>query len=390
MSGDGGWTYVIEPRAVNHEGEHRRTYFGWIDSRGRIVVSSYDHKTHGRKRAVLQTGERVDDHNNPSLIVRPDGRLIVFYSTERRRRLVYRISRRPEDVTAWRRPQRVSTNVRGRHGYTYPNPIWLSRERRPLFLFWRGGSFEPTFSTKADGTPWARARRLIDGNGHRPYLVFDSNGRRRIDIAFSDGNPNELRTSIYYMAYRDGRLRRADGTRIARLGRRAVEPSEADVVYAGGGSRAPAWAYDTGVGPDGKPVVVYGTFPSAKDHRYNYARWTGSRWISHEITPSGPTIEKVRGDQYYAGGIVLDSRDPSVVYLSRSVNGTYQIERWVTDDGGVSWRSTRITSGPGNNYRPVSVRGPSFGRSYDVFWMHGRYRTWLDFETSIRTRLSGP
>jgi hypothetical protein len=231
---------------------------------------------------------------------------------------------------------------------------------------------------------------LIDGNGQRPYLVFDSNGRNRIDIAFADGNPNELRTSIHYMAYRDGRLRRADGTRIARLGRRAIEPSEADVVYAGGGSRPPAWAYDTGVAAGGMPVVLYGTFPSARDHRYNYARWTGSRWVSHEITPSGPTIEKVRGDQYYAGGMVLDSRDASVVYLSRWVNGTYQIERWVTDDGGESWRSTRLTSGRGNNYRPVSVRGPSFGRNYDVFWMHGRYRTWLDFETSIRTRLSGP
>jgi hypothetical protein len=112
--------------------------------------------------------------------------------------------------------------------------------------------------------------------------------------------------------------------------------------------------------------------------------------VSHEITPSGPTIEKVKGDQYYAGGMVLDSRDASVVYLSRRVEGTYQIERWVTGDGGETWRSTRVTSGSGGNYRPVSVQGPSFGRNYDLFWMHGRYRTWLDFDTSIRTRLSRP
>ena len=30
---------------------------------------------------------------------------------------------------AWRRPRRVPTNVRGRHGYTYPNPVWLADER---------------------------------------------------------------------------------------------------------------------------------------------------------------------------------------------------------------------------------------------------------------------
>jgi hypothetical protein len=363
---------------------------GWIDSRGRIVVASYDRRTGLRRRAVLETGERVDDHNNPSITVRPDGRLLVFYSTDGRRHLVYRVSRRPESIRAWRPARRVHTNARGRHGYTYPNPVWLADERRPLFLFWRGGSFEPTFSTSVNGNSWSRARRLIDGNGQRPYVVYQSNARDRIDIAFSDGNPNELRTSIYYMRYRNRRLRNADGRLIARLREAPVQPSAADVVYRGGANAPPAWAYDVGIGDDGRPVVLYATFPSATDHRYHYARWTGDQWVSHEITPSGPTIEKVKGDQYYAGGMVLDSRNASVVYLSRRVEGTYQIERWVTGDGGESWRSTRLTKGSGGNYRPVSVQGPSFGRNYDLFWMHGRYRTWLDFDTSIRTRLSRP
>jgi hypothetical protein len=389
VSSDGAWTYFTEPRAVNHDGEHRRTYVGWIDSRGQIVVASYDHRSRVRTRAVLQTGERVDDHNNPSLIVRPDGRVLVFYSTERRRNLVYRVSRRPESVRAWRRPHRVPTNVRGRHGYTYPNPVWLAEEERPLFLFWRGGSFEPTYSTSADGTSWRRARRLVDGNGQRPYLVFDSNGHDRIDIAFSDGNPSELQTRIYYMRYRSRRLRRAGGSLITRMRDLPVQPSQADVVYAGRGGAPRAWAYDVGVGRDGRPVVLYATFPSASDHRYNYARWNGSRWVSHEITRAGPTIEKAKGDANYAGGLVLDSRDPSVVYLSRQVGGVYQVERWRTQDGGLTWHATPVTTGSRDNYRPVSVQGPSFGRSYDLFWMRGRYTGWLDFGTSIETRLRG-
>jgi hypothetical protein len=98
VSRDGAWSYFTDPRAVNHAGEHRRTYVGWIDSRGRIVVSSYDHRTRTRERAVLRRGERVDDHNNPSILVRPGGHLVVFYSTNRRRHLAYRVSRRPEDV----------------------------------------------------------------------------------------------------------------------------------------------------------------------------------------------------------------------------------------------------------------------------------------------------
>jgi hypothetical protein len=383
---DGAWTYFIEPRAVNYDGKHRRTYVGWIDSRGRIAVSSYDHRTHARARAVLRRHERADDHNNPSILIRPGGRLVVFYSTNRRRRLVYRVSRRPEDVTAWRRERRVPTNAPGGHGNTYPNPVWLSRQRRPQLLFWRGGGFEPVWATWRRGRSWSRARTLIEGDGQRPYVVYDSNGRNQIRFAFNDGNPNEAVTSIYYMALRRGWLQRASGSRIARLRAGPIQPSQADLIYSGQATGVPAWAYDVGVGDDGRPVVVYATFPSASDHRYHYARWTGTAWVSYEIAASGPTIEKVRGDRAYAGGLALDSRDAAVVYLSRQVAGVYQVERWSTPDGGASWDVTPLTSGRKASYRPVSVDGPSFGKDHDLFWMSGRYDSWLDFGTAIRTR----
>ena len=385
VSPDGAWTYFTEPRAVNYDGKHRRTYVGWLDSRGQIVVSSYDHRTHVRTRAVLRTGERVDDHNNPSIIARPNGRLLVFYSTNHRRHLVYRRTRRPEDITAWKRERWVPTNARGGHGYTYPNPQWLSKERHPLYLFWRGGGFEPVWSTWRGGGDWSRARTLIDGNGQRPYVVYESNGERRIQFAFVEGNPSETTTSLYYMAYERGQLEHASGTTIARLRAGAIQPSQADLIYSGKATGVPSWAYDVGVGRDGRPVVVYATFPSATDHRYHYARWNGVAWVSHQITASGPAIY-TGGDPYYAGGLVLDSRDPSVVYLAREVAGAYQVERWKTPDGGVTWRSRSITTGQAGNYRPVSARGPSLGKEHDLYWMHGRYNGWLDFGTAIHTR----
>ena len=390
VSPDGAWTYFIEPRAVNYKGRHRRTFVGWLDSRGQIVVSSYDHRTGVRTRAVLRTGERVDDHNNPSILVRPNGRLFAFYSTHRRRNLVYRRSRRPGDATAWRRERRVPTNAPGNHGYTYPNPMWLAREARPLFLFWRGGGFEPVWSTSRDGASWSPARTLIEGNGQRPYLVYESNGQDRIDIAFSDGNPSETTTSIYYMRYQGGRLEGADGSEIARLGSGPIQPSQADVVYSSASTAVPAWVYDVGVDSDGRPVVLYASFPSATDHRYHYARWTGTTWISRQITASGPTIEKTGRDKYYAGGMVLDSRNPSVVYLSRQVAGVYQVERWQTATAGLSWTSVPVTSDDRGSYRPVSARGPSFGAEHDLFWMSGRYTGWLDFGTAIFTRTDQP
>jgi hypothetical protein len=289
-------------------------------------------------------------------------------------------------VTRWGPERRLGTNVRGRHGYTYPNPIWLSEEPRPLFLFWRGGSFEPSFSTSRNGGSWSRARRLIDGAGDRPYFVLDSNGRDTIRIAFSDGHPDERRTSVYYAAYRDGRFARADGRSLGARGQLPLEPAAADTVYSAKRSGTSAWVYDVGVGHDGRPVVLYATFPSAADHRYHYARWNGAAWVSRQITAAGPTIEKVR-DNYYIGGLVLDSRDASVVYLSRQVAGVYQLERWATPDGGVTWSTTRITSGSAGSYRPASVLGPSFGEDHDLFWMSGRYTGWSDYGTSIRTRV---
>jgi hypothetical protein len=382
----GAWTYFTEPRAVNHEGRHRRTYAGWVDARGQILASSYDHRSGTRTRAVLRSHFQVDDHNNPSITVRPDGRLLAFYSGHAGDNLFYRLSRRPEDVTAWGRERRMRRNTHGPHGYTYPTPIWLARERRPLFLFWRGGNFEPAFSTSRQGMRWSRPRRLIDGQGQRPYVVFDSNGQDTIHMAFTNGHPDERTSSIFYAAYRRGGFEAADGRSIGGRGELPIEPSAADSVYFAAAGDPPAWAYDVGVGADGRPVILYATFPSPDDHRYHYARWNGVSWESFQITAAGPTIDSV-SEKYYAGGLVLDSRDASVVYLSRQVDGVYQVERWSTATGGRVWARTPVSSGPSGAYRPVSATGPSFGENHDLFWMSGHYPGWRDIATAIHTRV---
>ena len=73
-----------------------------------------------------------------------------------------------EDITAWE-PERVfPTNTPGTHGYTYPNPLQLSGEGNRIYLFWRGGNFNPSFSTSSNGTSWSAARTLILNSGERP------------------------------------------------------------------------------------------------------------------------------------------------------------------------------------------------------------------------------
>ena len=67
-------------------------------------------------------------------------------------------------------------------------------------------------------------------------------------------------------------------------------------------------------------MIVYAVFPSARRHQYRYARWTGRRWERHVIVRnSGPSISSAQFERFYAGGITLDHRNPSIVYLSRRV-----------------------------------------------------------------------
>jgi BNR repeat-containing family member len=99
--GDGAWSWFGDPRAVTHTGAHTRTYTGWVDRDGDIIVSSFDHATRERVTAVLAARLNRDDHANPSIQVRPDGRLVVFYSRHVGPAMHYRVSSRPEDVTSW-------------------------------------------------------------------------------------------------------------------------------------------------------------------------------------------------------------------------------------------------------------------------------------------------
>ena len=63
--GDGGWSWFGDPRAVHFAGRERKTYVGWVDREGAVVVASFDHRSRHVERTVLKRGLSVDDHNSP-------------------------------------------------------------------------------------------------------------------------------------------------------------------------------------------------------------------------------------------------------------------------------------------------------------------------------------
>jgi PKD repeat protein len=387
--GDGAWSWFGDPRAVTYTGTHTRTYVGWVDQEGDIKVSSYDHTTGERVTAVLHARLQQDDHANPSIQVRPDGHLVVYYSAHVGPAMYYRVSSAPEDVTAWGHSQTVDENTPGGFGYTYPNPIRLEDEDR-TYLFWRGGNYNPTFSIQNDGqATWSSpARTLITNPGSRPYVKYDASGGDTIHVAYTNLHPGEQAniardSNIYYARVRGGRIERVDGQQVGSLDD-PIEPDEGDLVWDGA---APAWIHDVAADPSGNPVLVFASFPTVTDHRYHYARWTGSAWEVNEITPAGASIaEEPDRSPRYSGGITLDHEDPSRIYLSRQVGaGAWQVETRTTVDNGATWGPATVLSAGGKNVRPVSPRGMVAGEELSVIWMTGGYWNYEDYDTAIHT-----
>jgi len=386
--GPGAWSWFADPRAVHHEGAHRRTYIGWIDREGSIQITSHDHDSGDEVVKQLHRRLEVDDHDAPAVLVRPDGHLLVFYSMHSGKAMLYRRSTRPEDVSAWGPEQRLPDNTDGEFGFTYPNPVQLAAEDQRMYLFWRGGNWNPAYATKdsGQGSSWSHARTMIRVAGERPYVKVVSDNDAVIHFAFTDGHPRNVLTGIYHATYSDGEFRRSDGTPIRSIGSGHFTPAEATRVYDPNPSGVRAWIHDVALDDSGAPLMVYARLHADEDHRYVYARWDGSGWVTHPIVNAGGTIAGDGGETGYSGGITFDHDDPRRVLLSREIAGVHEVELWNTSDGGASWEHTAVTSGSSvANVRPIAARGRTDGL-FDVLWMRGRYTNYTDYGTSIVTR----
>lgn len=400
---DGAWCWFSDPRAVFYQGEHRRTYSGWVDSKGSIVVGYYDHDQDTVATKIVHEKLQVDDHNNPSFHIDATGKLQVYYSKHSAIDPIYLARAKfPESIDQWEPTQELALNdsslfKEASNTYTYTNVIQLSEESDKLFLFWRGVDFKPNFSTSVDqGVSWSKGDILILPeriySNRRPYLKVGSNGKDVIHFAFTDGHPrNEPTNSIYYVRYQHGEIERADGSSIKSWSDLPVSPSESDLVYDARQTNEKAWIWDVTGDVDNNPVIVYSRFPNDTTHLYYYAFWNNDHWENIELVNSGgwfpqtPDGETER-EQNYSGGMALDHQDPSIIYISVKKNGIFEIEKWETKDLGTNWEITEITSNSEySNIRPFAVRNRPNEYTTMVLWMNFQeYLHYTDFNSSIR------
>ena len=373
----GGWSWFGDPRAIAIGDD---VYVGWITSEGNVEVARISLSSGDMSQARLHETLPSDDHSNPSLTTLPGGRLVAFYSPHSGRENTYtkmwfRVSDRPGGVNAWGGEHTVPVNSPGRLGFTYPNPVWVGPR---LYLFWRGGNWQPTFSATRDLHTWTAARTLLHGPpGQRPYVKYDVYGDS-IRFAYTGAHPGSRATSLYFGQLKDWAVRRADGTRIASSTRLPFDFRRGERVYSWHADGR-AWVWDIAHDAAGNPVIVYSTVRGADLHSYRYARWTGHHWLDRKLVDAGPHID---ADPSYSGGITIDHSDANVVYLSRKLGDRFEIERWQTANQGVSWTRTPMTTdSTRDNLRPVVPRGISGDRA--LLWSWGSYVYFKDFSDLV-------
>jgi len=104
VADEGAWCWFADPRALHYEnadGTINATYIGYIDIHGNVKATQYDWIRHRKTDVLIRSYFQPDDHNNPTFIVLPDERVMIFYTRHTdEAKIWYRISRRPGDITA--------------------------------------------------------------------------------------------------------------------------------------------------------------------------------------------------------------------------------------------------------------------------------------------------
>jgi len=395
---DAAWCWFSDPRAVYHKGESENIYFGYVNMQGDVVISSRNLQNKTIKSFILHEKLQVDDHNNPSIMFLPDDRLVAFYS-EHNGNLYMRKSKNPENIRDWEPERIISMGATSR--YCYTNPVMLSEENNRIYLF--GRVIEPSsfgsvtewrqhFKYSDDeGETWSERQIYLDNEGRRtpPYLKLITDHNSRIDFVFTDGHPKTgCDVSVYHMYYEDGVFYQTNGDSITIITDLPIVISHVNKVYDAKISNIRAWIWDLALDEKNNPVITYARYPIETDHRYHYAYWDGQKWIDKEVSKAGGWMPSLRqGDRvreaHYSAGIVMNHNDPKQIYLSRQIEGKFEIEQKYLQENG-KWKSTFITSqSEVDNIRPYVVCNSPIDRPI-LLWMSGYYNHYTQWATDLR------
>ena len=374
LTDDGTWCWFSDPRAI-YDDVTNKLVTGYVSSDGNILSMQYDLRTGEKNQIILYEGLEADDHDNPAFLKRADGYYQAFYTKHHNINLYSNMSMSPNDASEW--GNAIVINPNGKPGiekygddkYTYANPFMLKNENNRIYMFGRWIGFKPNITWSDDGgNTWADGRVMICPQPftwiQRPYVKYYSNGESKIHIVFTDGHPRDEPTnSVYYVCYYNGAFHRANGEAICSIDSLPFEPKEATLVYDAKQTGARAWVYDVYADEKGNPSIAYARYPTEEEHIYHYAWFDGEAWHDKEVVNSGkwfpqtPEGEKER-EPHYSGGLTIDPNHENTLFVSREVNGIFEIEQWKLI--GDKWETKPITvHSATDQVRPYAVKNCS-------------------------------
>jgi hypothetical protein len=314
--GDGIWTWFggdVAIAAGNWLLVAHATRIGTEEVWARNIVTGEE------RRVPLFPENGPDDHNQPALCLRKDGKVISMASAHAGTKMRIRITENavtddPSTVVNWSPEYSLPINSAGTHGYTYPNPYYLSKEEK-LYFFFRGGSFLPTvcWSTKdGDEGSWEGGINLFDGRpeevGNRPYVKYACNGYDRIDFIASAAHPITIpryESHCYHWYYQEGNFYKSDGTLIRSFAsletEGALKPEEVTLVWDASSEKDSGSAWPHSISRDSKGRLAVTLLPNKGPKIYNkfayaYCRYIGqNKWTKtviadHVIPMVGPGV----------------------------------------------------------------------------------------------------
>lgn len=421
VADEGAWCWFADPRALhyqNTEGTINATYLGYIDVHGNIKATQYNWLT-GRKTDVLiRSNFQPDDHDNPTFLVLPDERVMIFYTRHTDEpKIWYRISTQPGDITELGPEKYLATA----NNTTYPSPFILSDDPTHIYLCWRGINWHPTIAritmpdsagnTKFDFGP----KQIVQSTGARPYAKYQSNGKDKIYVSYTTGHPDNEYPDWLYLNVIDINkgngplLRSLDGTLLSTIANGAFNVNKT-TTYAqkypntivDNTASVRNWLWQIVTDENGYPVVAYPHIDNAKTtHTYYYARWNGKKWVKTQVAQGGHAFHQNwnNTERCYSGGMAIDPDSIGNLYLSipttngtYNKNGVYEIWKYTIDENGTVTSSQPVTYGSEkNNVRPFVLPG-SAQSDMRLAWMHGDYYYWMvnknypkGYPTGIRT-----
>ena len=406
VADEGAWCWFADPRALHYEnadGSIKNTYIGYIDVHGNVKATQYDWLKHRKTDVLVRSNFQPDDHNNPTFIVLPDERVMIFYTRHTDEpKIWYRISTRPGDITSLDDEKYLSTA----NNTTYPSPFILSDDPDHIYLCWRGINWHPTIArlTMPDADDNCQfdfgPKQIVQSTGARPYAKYQSNGKDKIYVSYTTGHPdNEMPDWLYFNVIDINKgngpiLRDLNGKQLSVIKNGVFNVSKTD-SYA---SQYPAtivdktanirnWVWQITLDKDENPVIAYPHIDDAKTtHVYWYARWTGTAWRNTWVQYGGHAFHHNWNstERCYSGGMAVDPDNVNDLYLSiptkngaYNKDGVYEIWKYtIEDDGKVAGQEQLTKDSPKNNARPFIIPG-SKNSPMRLVWMQGDYYYWI-------------